>query len=292
MTDLVDQMFPPINRKWAPEYTDFNFWRAPIPDIELPELLSSPSSSSPLVTPPSPSLSASARSDVSVQSTLSRLRNFSLGRGRSTASSFSSSRAHSPDGSGSGSGSGSSSMVTPKDTPRDVYDNNNDNDNNLSNTTATATNVNGKHIRSAVSLDRLGSFLPSLGSTDSIIPSYHNRPVGKGEEGGGGGEDEIVFVPNGWGTTGYRKSRPGSMPGSLDLGPIMHDPRWLEGGEDEEEGEEEDGEVDGSGIGARGSSERGGGGAFGYGYTEEHGTEQSFDDDLIATGEMENVPYL
>ena len=27
MTDLIDQMFPPINRKWASEDTDFNYWK-------------------------------------------------------------------------------------------------------------------------------------------------------------------------------------------------------------------------------------------------------------------------
>lgn len=52
MTDLVDQMFPPVHRKWAPEFTDFNYWRASIPEVELPDL-----------TPPSPALSA--RSDTS-----------------------------------------------------------------------------------------------------------------------------------------------------------------------------------------------------------------------------------
>ncbi|GAA5855085.1 hypothetical protein JCM8547_002374 [Rhodosporidiobolus lusitaniae] len=52
MTDLVDQMFPPINRKTAPDYTDFNYWRAPLPTIDFPELA-----------PPSPALSA--RSDQS-----------------------------------------------------------------------------------------------------------------------------------------------------------------------------------------------------------------------------------
>lgn len=52
MTDLVDQMFPPINRKTAPDFTDFNFWRAPVPQFELPDL-----------SPPSPALSA--RSDSS-----------------------------------------------------------------------------------------------------------------------------------------------------------------------------------------------------------------------------------
>ena len=65
MTDLVDQMFPPINRKWAPDYTDFNYWRPPVQEFPLPDL-----------TPPSPALSA--RSDTSSQSTLARLRNFSL----------------------------------------------------------------------------------------------------------------------------------------------------------------------------------------------------------------------
>ncbi|EEB86661.1 hypothetical protein MPER_16304, partial [Moniliophthora perniciosa FA553] len=29
---LVDQMFPPINRKWAPEFTDFNYWKMPVQD--------------------------------------------------------------------------------------------------------------------------------------------------------------------------------------------------------------------------------------------------------------------
>ncbi len=74
MTDLVDQLFPPINQKWTPEYTDFNFWRTPVPDIPLPDL-----------TPPSPALSA--RSDTSTKSALARLRNFSLvGSSRRTRS--------------------------------------------------------------------------------------------------------------------------------------------------------------------------------------------------------------
>ncbi|KAL0580719.1 lipin Ned1 [Marasmius crinis-equi] len=65
MTDLVDQMFPPINRKWAPEFTDFNYWKAPMQEFPLPDL-----------SPPSPALSA--RSDTSNRSALARLRNFSL----------------------------------------------------------------------------------------------------------------------------------------------------------------------------------------------------------------------
>ncbi|KAG2135740.1 Lipin/Ned1/Smp2-domain-containing protein [Suillus bovinus] len=65
MTDIVDQMFPPIHRKWAAEFTDFNYWKTPVQQFALPDL-----------TPPSPALSA--RSDTSNQSALARLRNFSL----------------------------------------------------------------------------------------------------------------------------------------------------------------------------------------------------------------------
>src|ERR1700722_5982733 len=65
MTDLVDQIFPPIHRKWAPEFTDFNYWKVPVQDFTLPDL-----------TPPSPALSA--RSDTSSKSALARIRNFSL----------------------------------------------------------------------------------------------------------------------------------------------------------------------------------------------------------------------
>lgn len=64
MTDLVDQMFPPVHRNVTAEYTDFNYWRAPMQEFELPDLMPEPVS---------PALSA--RSDTS---RLSRLRNFSL----------------------------------------------------------------------------------------------------------------------------------------------------------------------------------------------------------------------
>lgn len=60
-------MFPPIHQDNAPEFTDFNYWKAPIQEFALPDFA-----------PPSPALSA--RSDTSNQSTLARLRNFSLGR--------------------------------------------------------------------------------------------------------------------------------------------------------------------------------------------------------------------
>lgn len=71
MTDLVDQMFPPITHKWQSEFTDNNYWKAPLADFPLPDLA-----------PPSPALSA--HSEMSNRSAFARLRNFSL---RSTSSS-------------------------------------------------------------------------------------------------------------------------------------------------------------------------------------------------------------
>jgi len=72
MTDLVDQMFPPIHRQFDAHFTDFNYWKAPVQEYELPDF-----------TPPSPALSA--RSDTSNQSTLARLRNLSLMGTRQTS---------------------------------------------------------------------------------------------------------------------------------------------------------------------------------------------------------------
>lgn len=74
MTDLVDQMFPPITAKSVegntgkPEFNDFNFWRSEVGEFELPpddELIHTPVPSSPV----SPALSArSVRSTKSFRS--------------------------------------------------------------------------------------------------------------------------------------------------------------------------------------------------------------------------------
>ncbi|KAI8143707.1 Lipin/Ned1/Smp2-domain-containing protein [Fennellomyces sp. T-0311] len=37
LNDLVDQIFPPINKAIHEEFSDYNFWKAPLPEIELPE---------------------------------------------------------------------------------------------------------------------------------------------------------------------------------------------------------------------------------------------------------------
>jgi len=67
------------------------------------------------------------------------------------------------------------------------------------------------------------------------------------------------------------------MPGSLDLGSRMHDPRWdkdREGGDQDEEDGEED-EEDGD-----------------EGEEPSEAADADFDDDLLAASEMKNVPFL
>lgn len=38
LNDLVDQIFPPINKTISEEFNDYNYWKAPMPNIEIPEL--------------------------------------------------------------------------------------------------------------------------------------------------------------------------------------------------------------------------------------------------------------
>lgn len=38
LNDLVDQIFPPINRVIDEEYNDWNYWKSPFPEIDIPEL--------------------------------------------------------------------------------------------------------------------------------------------------------------------------------------------------------------------------------------------------------------
>ncbi|KAF8499982.1 Lipin/Ned1/Smp2-domain-containing protein [Gautieria morchelliformis] len=231
MTDIVDQMFPPINRKWAPEYTDFNYWRTPVVEYELPEALTAP---------PSPSLSASARSDTSTQTTLSRLRHFSLGR--------SSSRVTSPESS-------------------------------LSSSPARNSNGNGHHggrIRTAASLDRLGSFLPVGEGIEYVTTGGTRSDVSKSDV-------DLIhneFLGNEV-RQGRLRNRPESMPGSLDHSVGMQDPRWFND-QEIKEGEFIDGADGDEEYDSDENEEE---------YVEE-AAEEAFDDDLLATGEMETVPFL
>lgn len=230
MTDLVDQMFPPIHRHMDAHFTDFNFWRPPTNEDDLPEL-----------TPPSPALSA--RSDTSNQSTLARLRNIRLmGSGRT--------------------GHKKQFSLPPP---------------------ATGSHINGtlkaggerervpggrdSHLRQMSSFERLSNtlsnFIPST-SPNATSPVSSPSVLDSGDE-----DEDMDLERQMRGRKRVRRtSMPGSLPGHSDNERDEH-----EHGDEEEEEDEDDGEEDD------------------YGYDAEH-EEQTFDDDILATGEMENVPFL
>lgn len=218
MTDLVDQMFPPINRKWAPEYTDFNYWKTPMADFPLPDLA-----------PPSPALSA--RSDTSNQSTLARLRHFSIGGRSSTLSS----RA----------GSTAGTMVAPEDR-KDA------------------------HLRQMSSLERLSSTFSSLrpASSTTLGSPRTLTPTSIDSESEDEEEDDLE---KGQRPRRHRRRSVSSMPGSLP-GSSSSDEEPQFGVDDEDEDDEE--------YGYEGEGE------------EEEAAEEAFDEDFLATGEMQNVPFL
>ncbi|KAG2105051.1 Lipin/Ned1/Smp2-domain-containing protein [Suillus discolor] len=192
MTDIVDQMFPPINRKWAVEFTDFNYWKMPVQEFALPDL-----------TPPSPALSA--RSDTSNQSTLARLRNFSLvGRRQSRD-------------------------MTQFSLPPPVMA--------REGTPSRTMGLRSTHLRQMSSLERLSGRLAALtqSSSSSGIDSRSSSSTFLDSD------EEDADVEDG----SVRKRRPRStsmtsMPGSLDDGQFGEDDR-----DEEEEGYGYEGEVEG-----------------------------------------------
>jgi phosphatidate phosphatase LPIN len=238
MTDLVDQMFPPINRKWAPDYTDFNYWRPPVQEFPLPDL-----------TPPSPALSA--RSDTSSKSTLARLRNFSLVGSRQPVL--------------------SKPPFPPTELVQGVLDNG---------------GYRSSHLRQMSSFERLGSRLVALTQSSSYVDDGNGSGSGSGSgtfpSRSSGSASSTYLDSDDEGDIGEveelkKRRRPrstsmSSMPGSLD---DMH----FELGDEEGEGE--------------GEGEEGKEGGYMYdGENEEEAAEEAFDEDFLATGEMQNVPFL
>jgi phosphatidate phosphatase LPIN len=220
MTDLVDQMFPPIHRQFDSQFTDFNYWKPPMQEYELPVL-----------TPPSPALSA--RSDTSNQSTLARLRNLSLIGGRP-------------------------SKTKPPFLPSSATDGTRDDG------TDRRDGSRSLHLRQMSSLERLShtiSIFATSASSGAGSPTASSSTfVDSGDEGDADEEGDLEKQKD-------RKKwiRRSSMPGSLG------------GSDDESERENfEDEEDDG----------------YEGEYEDEAAAEQAFDDDLFATGEMENVPFL
>ncbi|KAF6762059.1 nuclear elongation and deformation protein 1 [Ephemerocybe angulata] len=222
MTDLVDQMFPPIHRKWTPEYTDFNYWRAPVQEYPLPDF-----------SPPSPALSA--RSDTSNQSTLARLRNFSLvgPRQSSMLSANGVNGGEKDDGEGDGT---------------DGYRSN--------------------HLRQMSSFERLSSTLGFMTTVNNLRRSA--SPDSNASEYDSEDDDEATLSDGAVGRRRRKRERRRSMtsmPGSLMDEEDMH---FSDDEGEPDDYEEEDGEHEG----------------------EEGVEEEAFDEDLLAAGEMQNVPFL
>ncbi|KAJ8086959.1 lipin Ned1 [Marasmius tenuissimus] len=214
MTDLVDQMFPPINRKWAPEFTDFNYWKVPMQEFPLPDLF-----------PPSPALSA--RSDTSNRSTLARLRNFSLV------------------------GSRQASNLPPRFAKGDAQNKG----------TGDISDYRDSDLRQMSSFERLRDTL-GFSPSRSVSPE---RPSSSSSMWDSEDEDEDRA-----GGRRERRRSMTSMPGSLE------DMQF--GMDDDEEDVQDDGDYDGDEAHDD--------------IDEEVVAEEAFDEDILAAGEMKNVPFL
>ncbi|KAL5487690.1 NED1 [Sanghuangporus weigelae] len=214
LTDLVDQMFPPVNQKTETEYSDVNYWKTPIQEFALPDLTTPPAS---------PALSA--HSDASM-STFTRLRNFSL---RQSTSSF-----------------------------------------------FQASGTPTEQDERMTSLERLSK--RHTRSTETLVEhAWSDDERGRGFARSRTETDE---------TSRERRARkrlsldsmPGSLDGSLaDLETDEEDEIQENYGDEDEDrhGEyEEEGHYDGEPE------------------DPEEAAEEGFDDDLLATGEMESVPFL
>lgn len=237
MTDLVDQMFPPIHRRWVAEFTDSNYWKPPIGEFELPDF-----------TPPSPALSA--RSDTSNQSALARLRNFSLGG-----------RARSPPPS------------RLRNNDRTAADREQDARADAAVANAMAARGKDPHLRQMSSFERYSQAL-DFPNAEKQKPRSES-PLSSATAIGSGDEEEKADVDwQGNKRTRQRGTSVSSMPGSLPGSDDDMD-EFIPG--DDEHGDEEGEESE---------------------YDEYHEDDEAlehnetFDEDLLAAGEMAQVPFL
>ena len=107
----------------------------------------------------------------------------------------------------------------------------------------------------------LSNFIPST-SPNAASPISSPSVLDSGDE-----DEDIDLEQQTIGKKVRRISMPGSLPGHSD-----NERDENEHGDEEEDEDEDDVEGD-------------------YDYDAEH-EEQTFDDDILATGEMENVPFL
>ncbi|KAF9528024.1 Lipin/Ned1/Smp2-domain-containing protein [Crepidotus variabilis] len=266
MTDLVDQMFPPIHRKWAPEFTDFNYWKPPVQDFPLPDL-----------SPPSPTLSA--RSDISNQSALARLRNFSLAGGRTNSNRLSQHIARQ---------SSLSSVIN--DVRQEI-----EGANGQGSAENSSDGYKNSHLRQMSSFEKLSSTLGSMVDTYRRSASPSSSFLDSDDEDEDGDELDL----DGKRRKRQRRRSMTSMPGTLDEAHF---------GLDDEDGDfafhesdkrerfvQADPEEYDEGAGAHGvedEEEYEGEDMEEREYDAEEEAEAAFDEDLLAAGEMQKVPFL
>lgn len=232
MTDVVDQMFPPIHRKWTSEFTDFNYWKNPVQDFPLPDL--SP--------PSSPALTA--RSDTSTQSAFARLRSFGL--------------------------TGPKQQSVNKNAAENIEKPN---------------GYRSSHLRQMSSLEKLGSSLGFTSRSSTLNLESHRRSASHSSSSSYLSDDDDDNDLKESQRRRLRSRSITSMPGTLDETEFLAD---------EDDGQEGHLEKDHS------SSEMAGEDGEGYEGEEdeqyhldaEEEAEAAFDDDLLATGEMQKVPFL
>ncbi|CAO3616538.1 unnamed protein product [Mucor hiemalis] len=100
LNDLVDQIFPPINKTVNEEYNDFNYWKAPMLEIDIPELEEEgPIPTSPKPKPIKPDPNALPKESVVAYTPEPKrglLRSFTSRSSKSTVASVKSSPSRSP----------------------------------------------------------------------------------------------------------------------------------------------------------------------------------------------------
>ncbi|KAI8327716.1 Lipin/Ned1/Smp2-domain-containing protein [Choanephora cucurbitarum] len=156
LTDLVDQIFPPINRVEDEEFNDWNYWKPPKLEIDIPELDIPLEPTSPKPKPIKPDVSALPPSSVvaSSSSSTSRslLRSFTGGGNSGSQTSLSKPRTYSI------SSNTSHDELSPQSSPRQVAIDNPINDQKpVLSTSPTSTSSIMNKMRSTLSRTFLSS---------------------------------------------------------------------------------------------------------------------------------------
>lgn len=161
LNDLVDQIFPPINRVVNEEYNDWNYWKSPFPEIDIPELdiPLEPTSPKPKPIKPDPSVLPPSSVVSAPNSSRGLLRSF-------TSRSDSSSSVHSNHS--------TRKLSTSSSTPNTFLKSRTTNDDSLANDTDVTSDQKASAAISAATDNNDSSSIIST-SPDSVSGSIMNK---------------------------------------------------------------------------------------------------------------------